>query len=93
MSFQFEWDARKARANFRRHGIAFDQTLTVFDDPLARIFHDPDHSVEETRELIIGHSTGHELLVVSFTERTGRIRIISARRATRRERQDYEENQ
>ncbi len=91
--FQFEWDLRKASSNLVKHGVAFNEALTVFYDPLARIFEDTDQSVEEPRELIIGHSAGYQLLVVSFTERQGGIRIISARHATRLERQDYEENQ
>jgi len=64
----------------------------VFRDPLARIFADPPHSSNEPRELIIGHSGNRRLFVVSFTEREGRVRIISARRATKREQQDYEQN-
>ncbi len=64
----------------------------MFEDPLARTVDDPDHSVEERRESIIGHSDQNRLLVISFTERAGRVRIISARRATRRERESYEEN-
>ena len=68
------------------------RALTVFDDPLAAIFDDEEHSDLETREIIIGHSDQSQLLVVIFTERSGRVRIISARPATRRERSDYEEN-
>jgi uncharacterized protein len=70
----------------------FDEALTVFKDPLARIFDDPDHSDEEPREIIIGHSSKPRLILVCFTERQGKIRIINARRATKRERQDYEQN-
>jgi uncharacterized DUF497 family protein len=66
--------------------------LTVFADPLARIFDDPDHSKNEPRELIIGHSVRQRLLVVSFIERRPRTRIISARQATPNERRKYEEN-
>jgi uncharacterized protein len=66
--------------------------LTVFADPLANIFDDPDHSGNERRELIIGHSAGQRLLVVSFTDRGRRTRIVGARQATARERNDYEEN-
>ena len=72
--------------------MAFDEALTVFGDPLARIFDDPDHSESEQRELIIGHSAQQRLLVVSFTDRPPRTRIISAREATVHERRDYEEN-
>lgn len=92
MSLEFEWDATKATANRTKHGIGFDEALTVFADPLARIFDDPDHSSDEKRELIIGHSLQENLLVVCFTERQGKIRIISARGTTKRERQDYEQN-
>ena len=88
---EFEWD--KAKANVKKHGITFDEASTVFDDTLARIFDDMGHSVEERREVIVGHSILSRLLLVYFTEReTNVIRIFSARRATRKERQDYEEN-
>ena len=89
---EFEWDAQKAAENLKNHGVAFDEALTVFADPLANIFDDPDHSDEERRELIIGHSAPQRLLVVSFTDRGRRTRIISARQATARERRDYEED-
>ena len=92
MTPEFEWDAQKAKENLKSHGVGFDEALTVFADPLARIFDDPDHSNEERRELIIGHSTAQRLLVVSFTDRGRRTRIISARQATPRERRDYEQN-
>ena len=89
---EFEWDARKAAENLKNHGVAFEEALTVFADPLANIFDDPDHSGDERRELIIGHSTEQRLLVVSFTDWGRRIRLISARQATTRERRDYEQN-
>jgi uncharacterized DUF497 family protein len=92
MSQQFEWDATKAADNLKKHRVAFDEALTVFADPLARIFDDPDHSADEKREIIIGHSTSHRLLVVGFTERNKLVRIITARSATGRERRTYEEN-
>ncbi len=88
----FQWDLLKDAANQRKHGIAFAEALTVFADPMARIFDDPDHSADEAREIIIGHSTQHRLLIVCFTERDDRVRIISARSATKREREDYEQN-
>jgi len=66
---RFEWDANKAAANFRKHKISFDEASTVFDDPLACIFDDEDHSAEEAREIIIGHSVLDRLLVVCSTER------------------------
>jgi len=89
---QFEWDTLKDLVNRHRHGVSFGEALTVFGDGLARIFDDPDHSGEEAREVIIGHSERQRLLVVCFTERNSTIRIISARAATKRERQHYEEN-
>ena len=92
MTPEFEWDARKAEANLKNHGVSFEEALTVFADPLGKIFDDPDHSTGERRELIIGHSAELRLVVVSFTERNTRTRIISAREATARERRDYEEN-
>ena len=92
MSLRFEWDPEKAAANLTKHGVSFQEGLTVFSDHLARIFDDEDHSIEEAREIIIGHSTQQRLLLVYFTARGASIRIFSARRATRRERRDYEEN-
>jgi uncharacterized DUF497 family protein len=94
MDLQFEWDETKAETNLSKHGVSFQEAQTVFLDPLARIFDDEFHSVDELREIIVGHSIDGRLLLVSFTEReVGLVRIISARRATRRERNDYEENQ
>ncbi len=92
MSFEFEWDSAKADANLKKHDMAFDEALTVFADPLARIFDDPDHSGDEKREIIIGHSAKQHHLVVCFTERPPRVRIINARNATKLERQDYEQS-
>jgi uncharacterized protein len=89
---EFVWDPRKEAANRRKHGVSFDEALTVFADPMAQVFDDPDHSAEEAREIIIGHSARHRLLIVCFTERGGAIRIIGARAGTRGERQRYEEN-
>jgi len=89
---EFKWDPRKDAANRRKHGVGFDEALTVFTDPLARIFADPDQPADEAREIIIGHSVQQRLLIVCFTERSVKLRIISARAATKRERKDYEEN-
>ena len=72
--------------------MSFDEALLVFADPLAGIFDDEDHSIEEQPEIIIGHSTKHRLLVVCFSAREHAVRIFSARKATNRERRDYEEN-
>ena len=92
MSLRFEWDPSKAEANLVKHEVSFEEAMTVFADPLARIFPDEEHSVNELREIIIGHSAGHQLILVYFTGIDDRVRIFSARKATRRERKDYEEN-
>lgn len=92
MTIRFEWDPKKAAQNVTDHGVSFEEASSVFADPLARIFDDEDHSDKEQREIIIGHSIRERLLVVSFTERIGVLRIISARKATRNERKDYEQN-
>ncbi len=91
MAFQFEWDANKAAANHRKHGVAFAEAQAVFTDDLAITIPDPDHSFAEERWVIIGLSKQHRLLVVVFTERSQRIRLISARVATRAEQKRYEE--
>ncbi len=91
MSIEFEWDPKKAKANHAHHGIDFEEALTVFRDPLARIFEDEEHSVDAEREIIIGHSVKERLILVCFTVLEERIRLISARKATRLERKDYEE--
>jgi uncharacterized protein len=92
MSVKFEWDKNKAAANLKKHRVSFDEARTVFNDPLARIFDDEEHSRHEQREIIIGHAVTQRLLLVCFSERDGAIRIISARPATRREHRDYETN-
>ncbi len=92
MDLVFEWDARKAKGNFRKHGVTFDEATTVFDDALASIFPDEDHSSTEEREILVGHSILNRLLLVCFTERRGRVRIISARKATALERKDHEKH-
>jgi uncharacterized DUF497 family protein len=88
----FEWDVRKAIRNYVRHGVAFDEAVTVFADPLGWFLDDGGHSVTEERFVLLGRSSAGILLAVMFTDRgTDRIRIISARRATRRERREYEQ--
>jgi uncharacterized DUF497 family protein len=89
---EFEWDLSKATSNLRKHGVSFEEAQTVFANSLAVIFEDETHSVSEQREIIIGHSRQNRLLLVAFTDRFGQIRIISARLATRQEREDYERN-
>ncbi|HFB52075.1 MAG TPA: BrnT family toxin [Anaerolineae bacterium] len=92
MNVYFSWNREKAKRNIKKHGVDFEEALTVFSDPLAAIFFDEEHSIDENREIIIGHSVKNRLLLVSFTERDDAIRIISARVATKKERKDYEEN-
>jgi len=93
MAYRFEWDENKAKSNSKRHGIRFEEAITVFDDSLARIFDDETHSDDERREIIIGYSINNRLLIVCFTERPNqRIRIISARLRTLKELRAYEEN-
>jgi uncharacterized protein len=87
---QFEWDGRKASSNLKKHKISFEEAVTVFYDPLAATFSDPDHSDDEERFVTIGYTSRHRLLVVSYTERKDSIRIISARRANEKERRRHE---
>jgi uncharacterized protein len=87
---QFEWDARKAAANLTRHGISFEEASEIFGDPLTISIGDPDHSIDEDRFISTGLSRRQRLLVVSHVYRGGRIRIITARVATRQERRQYE---
>jgi uncharacterized DUF497 family protein len=89
---QFEWNPLKAATNLKKHGVSFEEAKTVFDNPLAVIFDDEAHSIDELREIIIGHSQRNRLLLVVFTERPNSIRIISTRLANRKEREDYEQN-
>jgi len=91
MSLEFEWDDRKARLNIGKHGVSFEEASTVFADPLALTIYDPLHSEDEERYVALGESQRRSLLVVVFTDRDDRVRIISARAATRRERRQYEE--
>jgi uncharacterized DUF497 family protein len=88
---EFEWDAKKAKANLRKHRISFREATTALRDPLAKTAHDPDHSEEEDRYVTFGMSTQGRLVVVAHTERGDKIRVISARLATQSERSIYEE--
>jgi hypothetical protein len=92
MGVKFEWDLKKAALNLSKHGVSFEEALTVFADPLAKIFDDERHSIGEQREIVIGHSINQNLLLVCFTAEAESVRIFSAREATKRERKDYEEN-
>ena len=89
---RFEWRASKAAGNRAKHKVAFEEAATVFGDPLGRIVDDPRHSEDEERLVLLGESDRHRLLVVMFTERGEALHLISARKATRRERREYEEN-
>ena len=90
MGYLFEWDTEKAAANFKKHGVTFEEACTVFGDPLAVLMPDPDDSIAEQRYLLLGTSNRHRLLVVAHAERSPRTRLMSARPATRKERRTYE---
>jgi uncharacterized DUF497 family protein len=90
---RFEWDARKAASNRATHRVSFEEAVTVFGDPLGRITDDPRHSENEERFVLLGQSNRRRLLVVMFTERGEAVRLISARKATRREWRTYEETE
>ena len=92
MALSFEWDENKAKSNLAKHGVSFQEASTVFGDPLSLTISDPAHSQAEDRFIIIGHSHQRELLVVVHTERGDNMRVVSARRASRRERKTYEES-
>jgi uncharacterized DUF497 family protein len=87
-----EWDPRKAAANRRKHGVTFHDAGTVLDDPLSSTFPDLEHSTDERRFLTIGASLSGRILVVAHADRQDAVRLISARRATPRERKFYEES-
>jgi uncharacterized protein len=87
---RFVWDPTKAAANLRKHGVTFEEAVTVFYDPLAATFPDPDHSEEEERLITVGYSARGGLLVVCHAERREGVRRISARRATAGERKRHE---
>ena len=88
---RFEWDPRKAAANLKKHGVTFQEAATVFGDPLAITFQDPDHSEEEERQMTYGLSQQMRLIIVSHTQRKDQMRIINARLMDRKERVIYEE--
>ena len=89
----YECDPAKAKRNLREHGVSFEDAATVFLDPLAMTYPDPDHSDEEDREITIGYSTNQRLLFVSHVQRRNHTRLISARETTRRERKQHEEGE
>jgi uncharacterized DUF497 family protein len=88
---EFEWDDAKSEANERKHGLPFAEAMTVFADPLALTGYDPRHSDDEDRYITMGTSEAGRLLIVSHTDRGDKVRLISAREASRRERRDYED--
>ena len=90
MSLIFEWDEEKAASNLEKHGVSFQEASTIFTDSLSSTISDPLHSFDEQRFVTIGESAEREILVVVHTQRDTKIRIISAREATRKERQTYE---
>ncbi len=91
MPLSFEWDTKKERANAKKHGVTFDEASTVFGDALSLTIPDPAHSAAEERLVTMGRSHRGKLIVVVHTDRGDNIRLISARRASRRERRSYEE--
>jgi uncharacterized protein len=91
VALELEWDPAKARVNVRKHGVTFEEAATVFGDPLSVTIGDPLHSTDEQRFIIVGRSRPGRIIVVVHVDRGHRIRIISARPATRREKRKYEE--
>ena len=89
----FEWDPQKAKSNLEKHGISFEEASTAFQDTLSLTIDDPLHSIDEERVVLIGMSNKNRLLVVVHTERGDNIRIISAKKATKKERKNYESNE
>lgn len=89
---KFEWDNKKAIKNLQKHGFSFREAASVFGDPLAITFDDPDHSIDENRFLTFGTTRTGKMVVVSHTQRNGSTRIISARSMENHERSIYEEN-
>ncbi len=88
---EFEWDESKDLTNQKKHGVTFNEAATIFGDPLALTFDDPEHSENEERLLTFGVSRLNKFLIVSHTERDGKMRIISARKMETSERKIYEE--
>lgn len=89
----FEWDEKKAYKNIKKHGVSFEEAATVFGDSFSITIYDPLHSKDEDRFVILGMSDKNRLLVVVHTDRNDRIRIISARKATKKERKQYESHE
>lgn len=87
---EFEWDAKKAKKNLRKHKVSFAEAATVLGDTFSVTVHDPDHSIKGNRYITVGLSDGRRLLIVAYIDRGDRVRIISARELTRTERRAYE---
>jgi len=92
MGLKFEWDRSKAVLNIKKHGVSFEDAATAFGDPLSVTIHDPKHSDDEDRFLLLGETQDKKLVVVAHTDRKDKIRLINARPATRQERKDYEKS-
>ena len=92
MGLKFEWDRRKAVLNIKKHRVSFEEAATAFGDPLSVTIHDPKHSDDEDRFLLLGETKDKKLVVVAHTDRKDTIRLINARPATRQEREDYEKS-
>lgn len=86
---EFEWDIQKARKNEKKHDVSFDEAKSCFYDPNQIAYFDPEHSLDKDREILVGNSNQGRLLVVSCTIRNNKIRIISARKASKQEVNDY----
>ena len=91
MGLVFEWDPEKAKDNLGKHLVSFEEAVTAFGDPLSITIPDPEHSIGERRFVMVGRTHAGRTVVVAHTDQRGRIRIISARLATRRERKAYED--
>ena len=92
MGLKFEWDRRKSVLNIKKHGVSFEDAATAFGDPLSVTIHDPKHSDDEDRFLLLGETQDKKLVVVAHTDRKDTIRLINARPATRQERKDHEKS-
>ena len=90
---KFEWDPHKAALSLQNHGVSFEDAASIFGDPLAATIADPGYSTDEPRFITMGVTPAQRLVVVVHTDRADRIRIISARPATRAEKKKYEEGQ
>ena len=93
MKITFEWDEEKAKRNFKKHGVNFEEAKMVFNDPVSITIPDPLHSDNEQRFIDIGNTPKGRVLVVAYTERGSNIRIISCRKAVKREKREYEEKE